>query len=116
MASVYQVNKGVNQSIQFKGLKAQYIWYLGAGIVALLVLFAAMYISGIAPYICITIIMASGSALVAQVYRMSNKYGEYGLMKAFARKSVPKVIICRSRIIFIKLKGDGKPGKRTAGN
>ncbi len=38
--SVYQINKGINQSIEFKGLKAQYIWYLGGGVIALLIIFA----------------------------------------------------------------------------
>ena len=41
--SVYSVNKGINKSIEFKGLKAQYIWYLGGGVVALLILFAILY-------------------------------------------------------------------------
>lgn len=31
--SVYQINKGINKPIEFKGLKAQYIWYLGGGLV-----------------------------------------------------------------------------------
>ncbi|MBA4198951.1 MAG: hypothetical protein C0459_15510, partial [Chitinophaga sp.] len=45
--SVYQINKGINRSIEFKGLKAQYIWYLGGGLVVLLILFAILYISGL---------------------------------------------------------------------
>ena len=36
--------KGINKPLEFKGLKAQYIWYLGGGLVALLILFAIMYI------------------------------------------------------------------------
>ncbi|MDB5129720.1 DUF4133 domain-containing protein, partial [Mucilaginibacter sp.] len=36
----YQINKGINRPIEFKGLKAQYIGYLGSGLVALLILFA----------------------------------------------------------------------------
>jgi len=35
---------------------------------------------------------------------MSNKYGEHGLMKALARKQVPKLIKSRSRKIFIGIK------------
>ena len=41
--SVYQINKGINKPIEFKGLKAQYIWYLGGGLVALLILFAISF-------------------------------------------------------------------------
>ncbi|WEK21355.1 MAG: DUF4133 domain-containing protein [Candidatus Pedobacter colombiensis] len=100
--SVYQINKGINQSIQFKGLRAQYIWYLGGGIIVLLILFAFMYIIGLPPYICIATIAAIGTFLGTQIYAMSNKYGEHGLMKAMARKMVPKSIKVTSRKVFIK--------------
>jgi hypothetical protein len=102
--SVYQINKGINQSIEFKGLKAQYIWYLGGGVVALLIVFAAMYIIGLPTYLCIGIILTAGTFLVMKIYGMSNKYGEHGLMKALARKQVPKLIKSRSRKIFMDIK------------
>ena len=100
--SVYNINKGINQSIEFKGLKAQYIWYLGGGVVALLIVFAVMYIIGLPSYVCIGVILTSGTLLVMRIYGMSNKYGEHGLMKALARKQVPKVIKSRSRNVFLK--------------
>ena len=102
--SVYQINKGINQSIEFKGLKAQYIWYLGGGVVALLIVFAAMYIIGLPTYLCIGVILTAGTFLVMKIYGMSNKYGEHGLMKALARKQVPKLIKSRSRKIFMDIK------------
>ncbi len=100
--SVYQINKGINQSIEFKGLKAQYIWYLGGGVVALLIVFAVMYITGMPTYLCISIILTAGTFLVMKIYKMSHKYGEHGLMKTLARKQVPKVIKSRSRKVFMK--------------
>jgi hypothetical protein len=102
--SVYKVNKGINQSIEFRGLKSQYIWYLAGGIVALMIIFAAMYIIGLPSFLCIGIILIAGTILVIKIYGMSNKYGEFGLMKALARKQVPKVIKSRSRNLFINLK------------
>ncbi|TRW22009.1 DUF4133 domain-containing protein [Flavobacterium zepuense] len=102
--SVYQINKGINASIEFKGLKAQYIWYLGGGVVALMIVFAAMYLIGLQSFVCIGIILLAGTGLVMKVYGMSNKYGEHGLMKALARKQVPKVLRSRSRSIFIMRK------------
>ena len=101
--SVYQINKGINQSIEFKGLKAQYIWYLGGGVVILLIVFAVMYLIGLPSYVCIGVILITGTLLVMRIYGMSNKYGEHGLMKALARKQVPKVIRSRSRQIFLKI-------------
>ena len=90
--SVYQINKGINKPVEFKGLKAQYIWYLGGGLVALLILFAILYIAGTNIFICIAVIFSLGTALFMQVYKLSHRYGQYGLMKKMARKSVPEVI------------------------
>jgi len=100
--SVYQVNKGINKSIEFKGLKAQYIWYLGGGIAGLLVVFSAMYLIGLPSLLCVGVILIAGALLVMKVYGMSNKYGEHGLMKAMARKQVPKIIKIRGRQVFLK--------------
>jgi hypothetical protein len=102
--SVYQINKGINASIEFRGLKAQYIWYLGGGVVALLIVFAVMYLIGLPSYLCIGVILLAGTALVVKIYGMSNKYGEHGLMKALAKKQVPKVLHSRSRRIFLTRK------------
>ena len=101
--SVYSINKGINQSIEFKGLKAQYIWYLGGGILTLLVLFAILYIIGLPSLLCVGFIGGTGALLVFKIYRMSHKYGEHGMMKALAKKQVPKYLKVYSRKIFIKL-------------
>jgi hypothetical protein len=101
--SVYQINKGINKPIEFRGLKAQYIWYLGGGVLVLLILFAILYISGINTFICLALIASLGTVLFITVYRMSNKYGEYGMMKKMARRSVPNVIKSNSRKLFIQL-------------
>jgi hypothetical protein len=98
--SVYQINKGINQSIEFKGLKAQYIWYLGGGVIVLLFLFSFMYIIGLPSLVCIGIIGTSGALLVIKVYKMSHKYGEHGMMKALAKRQIPKAIRTQSRKVF----------------
>ena len=102
--SVYQINKGINKSIEFKGLKAQYIWYFGGGVIALLILFAILYIIGVNAFVCIGIILAAGTALVVKLYAMSNTYGEYGMMKKLARRNVPNTIKSKSRAVFIQKK------------
>ncbi|MEP6466062.1 MAG: DUF4133 domain-containing protein [Parafilimonas sp.] len=100
--SVYKINKGINKPIEFKGFKAQYIWYLGIGLVALLVLFAILYIIGINTYACLVLILLLGAALFMRVSKLSNKYGEHGMMKKMASQSVPRVIKSYSRKMFFK--------------
>ena len=99
--SVYQINKGINQSIEFRGLKAQYIWYLGGGIVALLIVFSAMYIIGLPSLVCVGVIGVAGTVLVVKIYKMSNTYGEYGMMKMLAKRQLPKAVRSRSRKVFL---------------
>jgi hypothetical protein len=101
--SVYSINKGINKPIEFKGLKAQYIGYLGAGLVALLILFAVLYILGIHMFICLGVIGSLGLLLFGGVYRYSDQYGQYGLLKKAAKGRLPRSIRSRSRRCFIHL-------------
>ena len=102
--SIYQINKGINKSIEFKGLKAQYIWYFAGGVIALLILFAIMYIIGINSFICIGIILIAGTVLIIKIYAMSNEYGEYGMMKKLAKRSTPKLVRSKNRTVFFHKK------------
>ena len=103
MNSVYQINKGINKPIEFKGLKAQYIWYLGGGLIGLLILFAILYIIGINTFICLGSIAGLGTGLFMYMYKLSHTYGEHGMMKKLARKAIPKLLRTNSRKIFIAI-------------
>ena len=99
--TVYTINKGINKPVEFRGLKAQYIWYLGGGLIVLLVLFALLYICGVHTFLCLAIVAILCPMLFAYVYRLSRRYEEHGLMKKIARKRVPPAIRCRNRNFFI---------------
>jgi hypothetical protein len=103
-SSVYKINKGINKAIEFKGLKAQYIWYLGGCVLVLLVLFAILYIIGLNPFVCVALILLAGTFAVVKIYGMSNRYGEHGMMKKVARHQVPQTIKSYSRATFKKRK------------
>jgi hypothetical protein len=97
MSSIYQINKGIGKPIVFKGLKAQWIWWLGGGVVGLLLILAAVYIVGVSLIVCVSLVGLSGVGLFVAMYRLSRKYGEYGLMKRMAQQSVPKGLKGSSR-------------------
>lgn len=96
----YPINKGINRPIEFKGLRGQYIGYLGAGLVILLILFAIMYLCGASVYVCMIVIAGLGGLLFYQVFNLSHKYGEYGLMKKNARKYLPAYLKFKTRRLF----------------
>jgi len=108
MASVYKINKGINRPIEFKGLKAQYIMYLGAGLVLLLLLFAILYLIGVNTLLCLSLIAVLGILLFTNVYRLSKKFGQHGMLKRIALQGIPGVIHMRSRRPFISLNQDSK--------
>ena len=102
--SVYKINKGINKPVEFRGLKAQYIWYLGGGLVILLIVFAILYVIGVNTFICVGLIAILGTGLFIKVYSLSNKYGEHGMMKKVAQRSIPTVVKSYTRKAFFKMK------------
>lgn len=104
MSTVYSINKGIGRPLEFRGLKAQYIGFLGLGLVALLLLFAAGYLCGLSLYVLIPLTGGLGAALFITVFHLSDKYGQYGLLKRNARRSLPVCLRFSSRKVFILLK------------
>ena len=90
MSSVYQINKQVGRPVVFRGLSAQYIWWLGVGILCCLLLFALLYLLGLSMVVCVLLVFILAGGWIWQVYRMSKRYGQYGLMKKMAASAIPK--------------------------
>lgn len=108
----YSINKGIGESVEYKGLKAQYLFIFAAGLLALFVLFVVMYMCGVPQWFCIGFGAVSATALTALTFRLNAKYGRYGLMKLAAVRYHPRYIINRRRLSrFVgrrQRKGGGK--------
>lgn len=111
MNSIYFINKGINKSIEFRGLKAQYIWYFGGLVIALMILFAVLYIAGTGTIVCLCVVGGSAGYGGMRVFRLSKQYGEHGLMKALARKRLPAVLKSYGRRHFQGLATTTGPGR-----
>ena len=96
--ATFEINKGVGRTVEFKGLKAQYLFIFCGGLLALFVLFVILYMVGIDQWICIGFGAASSSLLVWQTFALNARYGEHGLMKLGAARSHPRYLINRRRI------------------
>lgn len=96
----YSINKGVNRSIVFKGLVAQYIWFMGGAMFGVLLLYAVMYLAGVNTFISLAITACLGIGMIMWIYHLSSTYGEHGLNKALARRRIPKVVKTSSRRLF----------------
>ena len=94
----YPINKGIGRSVEFRGLKSQYLFIFAGGLLALFVLFVILYMAGVNQWICIGFGGTSTSILVWQTFSLNRKYGEHGLMKRSALHSHPRYLINRRRI------------------
>jgi hypothetical protein len=110
----YSINKGVNRPLEFRGLQAQYIWYLAAALLLVLVTFAILYLLGINIYADVPMCLVLGGLLVTRIYRLSRKYGQYGIMKKRARKAIPAYLPSHSRKCFTQLFKDHVGRTRSA--
>lgn len=96
----YPINKGINKSLVFKGLKAQYIGYMGLGLLIDLLFYAVLYLFKVNNYITLLLTLALGALITVVVYQLNAQYGEHGLSKSLAKRKTPKIIRSFSRRIF----------------
>ena len=94
----YPINKGIGRSVEFQGLKSQYLFIFAGGLLALFVLFVILYMVGVNQWICIGFGGIVASVLVWQTFSLNRRYGEHGLMKRSALHSHPRYLINRRRI------------------
>ena len=93
----YPINKGIGHSVEFKGLKAQYLFIFAGGLLAVFFLVVVLYMAGADQLGCIGLGLTLGSLLVWGTFHLNNKYGEHGLMKLLAAKSHPRYILNRRK-------------------
>ncbi|SEJ13032.1 protein of unknown function [Myroides marinus] len=94
----YSINKGIGASVEFKGLKAQYLFYFAGGLLGTLILVMVMYMAGVNNLVCLALGLSTSGYLVYKVFSLNKKYGQYGLMKLQTRKYFPKYIISRKDV------------------
>ena len=100
----YTINKGIGCSVEFKGLKAQYLFIFAGGLLAVFILFVMLDMVGIEQWVCILFGVASAALLVWGTFHLNARYGEYGLMKLAAARRHPRYLIHRKSVnhMFVK--------------
>lgn len=94
-----EINKGVGRDVEFKGLRAQYLFIFAGGLLAVFVVFVIMYMAGIDQWACILFGIVATTLIVWLTFSLNKRYGSHGLMKLFAARQHPRRILSRKRII-----------------
>lgn len=91
----YNINKGIGKSVEFKGLKSQYLFIFAGGLLGVFVLFVIFYMAGVDQWVCIGFGVTAASVLVWFTFKLNADYGEHGLMKIMAKRQHPRYLINR---------------------
>ena len=51
----WEINKGVGRTVEFKGLKAQYLFLFAGGLLAVFILVVVLYLCGVSQIACLII-------------------------------------------------------------
>lgn len=94
----YNINKGIGRTVEFKGLKSQYLFIFAGGLLIVLILVMILYMAGTNMYFCLSFGIGAASLIIWKTFSLNRKYGEHGLMKLGARKRHPDYIICRKAV------------------
>lgn len=94
----FNINKGIGCTVEFKGLKAQYLFGFAGGLLLVLILVMVLYMANLNMYICLSVGCISASLIVWKTFGLNNKYGEHGLMKLGAKRKHPQYIISRKPV------------------
>ena len=100
MAS-WEVNKGVGRTVEFKGLKAHYLFLFAGGLLSIFILVVILYLCGISQIICLGIGVVGATLVVWQTFAMNRKYGQYGLMKQGAVRMHPCYLLNRRTVFHL---------------
>lgn len=91
----WEINKGVGRTVEFKGLKAQYLFLFAGGLLAVFFLVVILYLCGVSQIACLVIGIVGATLVVWQTFAMNRKYGQYGLMKKGAVRMHPRYLLNR---------------------
>lgn len=94
----YSINKGIGRTVEFKGLKAQYLFIFAGGLLTVLILLMILYMAGTNMYVCLSFGIGADSLIIWKTFSLNSRYGEYGLMKLGAKRKHPQYISCRKPV------------------
>ena len=94
----WEINKGVGRTVEFKSLKAQYLFLFAGGLLAVFILVVILYLCGVSQIACLVIGIVGATLVVWQTFAMNRKYGQYGLMKKGAVRMHPRYLLNRRTV------------------
>ena len=97
----WEINKGVGRTVEFKGLKAQYLFLFGGTLLAFFLLVVFFYLGDLARWFCFILGLVGATLGVWKTSPKTRKYGRYGWMKRGPIKIPPPYLLNRRTVFHL---------------
>lgn len=95
-----EINKSLGAGIEFFGFRAQYIIYIFICIIGVYALNIVLFLCGVPLSIILITLIPSGVGIGFYFYKLSQKHGQFGLLKLSIRKKLPSYLVFREKIVI----------------
>ena len=99
-----RIHKGVDQEMEFKGLKAPFLYYMIGLMLGVILLFLLLQALGIPPIVAFVISVGLLTWLGSRLYALNRELGRDGMMKKAAFKQLPFCIRIKDRGPVLRLR------------
>jgi Domain of unknown function (DUF4133) len=89
---LFEINRGVENEIEFRGLRGKYVYYTALGVGTSLFTGIILSIFGLPNYIMIVLVAIGIGISTYWGYDENKKYGKWGRTKLAAKNKLPKVL------------------------
>lgn len=110
MSAYYTINKGTGKTVEFKGLRSQYLTRMVIIVLGMFFFFLILHAVGVPDLISIALVAGSGLGAISHVVSANRKYGQHGLAKLQASRAIPTFILHRKSFRYL-LKPEAKRHK-----
>ncbi len=88
----YTIHRGVDNEIEFRGLRGKHFYYAAICVIGTLFLGLFLYMLGVPPLLTLLFLSMAGSGTLWFIFRNNKRYGRWGNVKQSVRSQKPSFV------------------------
>lgn len=72
--TTFEIHKGVDAPVEFKGLRSQYLFICAGGLIGAFLIVVVLYMCGVGQFLCLGVGGALAAGVVMLTYRLNEKW------------------------------------------
>lgn len=88
----YPIHRGVDNEIEFRGLRGQHFYYAAGGLIASVFVTLFSYILGLPILVALLVLAVGSGGTLAWCYTQNNRHGRWGAVKQQVQRLRPQYV------------------------